>query len=628
MSDLLRSLAAVVELGGDVPAFAVLHRSERQAVEVMVGTVVDVARLGDIPLPESGQGPQVLAMVPYRQVRERGFTCHDDGSPLRCLVVDRTEQISLTEALALLPTGDFRASAGDFDIDDAAYAALVDRVVREQIGAGEGANFVIRRDHLSRTDRPPAAAALRVLRRLLTDETGAYWTFAVHAGDQTMVGATPERHVSVLGGQVLMNPIAGTYRYPPAGPTGEGLLRFLDDPKETEELFMVVDEELKMMSSVCHTGGRMHGPAIKQMGALAHTEYVLEGTTDLDVRDVLLETMFAPTVMGSPVRNAARVIATYETAGRGYYSGVLALIGRDAAGRQSLDAPIIIRTAFLDDHGGIRVPVGATLVRHSIGADEAAETRAKVTGVLRAFGPAADDETTRSAAPVHLAGHPGVPQALARRNARLASFWLDTQRDAPVAALAGRSALVIDAEDAWTSMLAHMLTRLGMDVTVRGWDSSAAPAVVDLLVAGPGPGDPRDTRSPRITALRDQIAQRLATKQPLLAVCLSHQILAQLLGLPVTPLAEPHQGTQRRINLFGQDVVVGFYNTFTALTSDQTAAGDTGATICADPTTGEVHALHGEHFASVQFHLESILSPDGIGTLAELATTLLDSGPL
>jgi len=347
-----------------------------------------------------------------------------------------------------------------------------------------------------------------VLRRLLTDEPGAYWTFAVHAGDQTMVGATPERHVSVSAGRVLMNPIADTYRYPPTGPTGTGLLRFLDDAKETEELFMVVDEELKMMSSVCHTGGRVHGPAVKQMGALAHTEYVLEGASDLDVRDVLRQTMFAPTVMGSPVRNAARVIAAHETSGRGYYSGVLALIDHDAAGCQTLDAPIVIRTAFLDDHGGVRVPVGATLVRHSIGAEEAAETRAKVAGVLRAFGPA-DDDAMRSAAPVDLAGHPGVPQALARRNARLASFWLNAQRDAPVTALAGRSALVIDAEDAWTSMLAHLLTRLGMVVTVRGWDSSAAPAAVDLLVAGPGPGDPRDMRSPRIAAMRDQISQRL-----------------------------------------------------------------------------------------------------------------------
>jgi len=108
-------------------------------------------------------------------------------------------------------------------------------------------------------------------------------------------------------------------------------------------------------------------------------------------------------------------------------------------------------------------------------------------------------------------------------------------------------------------------------------------------------------------------------------VCLSHQILAQLIGLPVAPLPEPHQGTQRRIDLFGRDVVLGFYNTFAARTTPQPAASHTRATICADPATGEVHALRNQHFASVQFHLESILSPDGIGTLADLVTPLLES---
>jgi len=46
------------------------------------------------------------------------------------------------------------------------------------------------------------------------------------------------------------------------------------------------------------------GPYLKDMAHLAHTEYVLAGKTSLDVRDVLLATMFAPTVTGSPIRNA------------------------------------------------------------------------------------------------------------------------------------------------------------------------------------------------------------------------------------------------------------------------------------------------------------------------------------
>src|SRR3546814_19065592 len=75
---------------------------------------------------------------------------------------------------------------------------------------------------------------------------------------------------------------------------------------------MVVDEELKMMSAVCSDGGRITGPHLKEMSRLTHTEYMLRGRSRLDPRDILRETMFAPTVTGSPMQNACTVIARHE----------------------------------------------------------------------------------------------------------------------------------------------------------------------------------------------------------------------------------------------------------------------------------------------------------------------------
>ncbi|MEX5719061.1 anthranilate synthase family protein [Geodermatophilus maliterrae] len=601
------------------PPFAVLRRQEGPGVEVLVGDLVDVPTLADIPLTSAAPaGPQVLALVPYRQVVERGFVCHDDGAPLRCLVVRERELLEARQALDLLPDGPVDVEHLGFDVDDEAYAATVAAVVTDEIGRGEGADFVVRRDHRARTSTPPAQAALRLLRRLLVSEPGAYWTFAVSAGEHTLVGATPERHVCSRAGEVLMNPISGTYRHPATGPDEQGLLAFLGDTKETEELFMVVDEELKMMSAVCPDGGRVLGPYLQQMSALTHTEYLLQGRSDLDVRDVLRETAFAPTVTGSPVRNAARVIRRYETTPRGYYSGVLALLGYDDEGRQTLDAPIVIRTAHLDADGGIRVPVGATLVRDSVPEHEVAETHAKAAAVLRALdGHAAPPPAAR------LADAPAVRAALDRRNRRLARFWLEPQAGRELPALRGRSALVVDAEDAWTAMLATQLRRLGLRTDVVAWDAAPEPDGYDLLVAGPGPGDPRVLGDPRIAALRGLVHQRLTRARPLLAVCLSHQVLAQLLGLPVRPLPRPHQGTQRRLDLFGRDVRMGFYNTFAA----GPGALPEGVEAALDPRTGEVHALRGPAFASVQFHLESLLSPDGADVLAGLTAALLAGRP-
>ena len=165
------------------------------------------------------------------------------------------------------------------------------------------------------------------------------------------------------------------------------LLEFLADEKEIFELFMVVDEELKMMCDICHEGGQVLGPFLKPMTHLVHTEYLLAGRTRADVRDVLRDTMFAATVTGAPVENACRLIHEYESEGRGYYAGALALIGRDATGAPTADSPIVIRTADVElPRASCKVTAGATLVRDSDPRHEVAETLAKAGGILSAFG--------------------------------------------------------------------------------------------------------------------------------------------------------------------------------------------------------------------------------------------------
>ncbi|MER7847559.1 anthranilate synthase family protein [Kitasatospora sp. NPDC096077] len=619
------------------PAFALLHRrTPRHApdtVEVLLGTVDSYQRLADLPVragvPTAGPVHDLLALVPYRQIRERGFEAHDDGTPLQALAVAEQYALPLAEFTATLPQLPVTLSGGAFDVDDEAYAAIVRRVIEDEIGNGEGANFVIRRDfHATLEDYSPALA-LALFRRLLEQERGAYWTFLVHTGDRVLVGASPEVHVRQSGGTVVMNPISGTYRYPAGGSDLDSLLQFLRDPKELEELTMVVDEELKMMCTVGDLGGQVLGPRLKEMSHLAHTEYELRGRTSMDVREVLRETMFAATVTGSPVQNATRVIRRYEPTGRGYYSGALALIGRSASGGQLLDSPICIRTADIDPATGrLVVRVGATLVRHSVPESEVAETHAKAAGVLTAIG--------ARPTPARLP-HPGGPRlgddhrvqaALDARRADLAPFWLRMQ--APSQVTEALPTLVVDGEDTFTSMLSHLLTSLGHRVTVVRFDE---PGLRDLvaahpgpLVLGPGPGDPALADDPKMAVLRPIVADALAAVRsgtrtaPLLAVCLSHQLLAAELGLALGRKAVPYQGAQEKIDLFGTKRTVGFYNTFTARCSDTDAArlAAEGIEVARDAATGDVHALRGPGFAGLQFHPESVLTREGVEIVAAL----------
>ena len=458
-ADLFSSLAA------SRAPFALIARDDAW-IEVLTGDVVDVDLLADIPLVDADGTPrEVLALVPYRQIRERGFVCHDDGAPLRCLVVTGHERVSRADALAALPTDALPLGDPGFDISDDAYADIVRTVIADEIGRGEGANFVIRRDFTASVAADERIAALTWFRALLEYERGAYWTFAVVTDGHVAVGASPEAHVSARSGVVTMNPISGTFRHPAGGATVDTLRTFLESTKETEELFMVVDEELKMMSAVCSDGGRITGPHLKEMSRLTHTEYMLRGTSKLDPRDILRETMFAPTVTGSPMQNACTVIARHEASPRGYYSGVAALFTPNGASEgvtHDLDAPILIRTAYLQD-GRLRVPVGATLVRHSDPIGEVGETHGKAAGVLGAIGAiprdAAPVAVTDPDAPVAerelLADDPEISELLQSRNARLAAFWLNPQGGDEDGPFAGRTAVVVDAEDRFTTMLAH-----------------------------------------------------------------------------------------------------------------------------------------------------------------------------
>ncbi|MGW6157722.1 anthranilate synthase family protein [Streptomyces sp. NPDC055144] len=637
------------ELLHDDRPFALLRRRapgrDHDIVELLVGPVHTYERLADIP--------EGLALVPFRQIRERGFDVRDDGTPLAVLTPDQTYELPLADVLAQLPAHDVRVSDGGFDVDDAAYSDIVERVLREEIGQGEGANFVIRRTYEGAIRGFGRADALALFRRLLAGERGAYWTFVVHTGNQqgtegtypegrgratggrTLVGASPEVHVRMSGGTVVMNPISGTYRYPAEGPTPEHLLDFLADGKEIEELSMVVDEELKMMCTVGDMGGVVIGPRLKEMAHLAHTEYELRGRSSLDVREVLKETMFAATVTGSPVQNACRVIERHEVGGRGYYAGALALIGRDAGGAQTLDSPILIRTADIDAGGKLRVPVGATLVRGSDPASEVQETHAKAAGVLAALGVRPGRPRGEGVRPA-LADDPRVQAALDGRRAALAPFWLRMQEKA--AALEGH-ALVVDAEDTFTAMLAHLLRSSGLTVSVRRYDEpglrDAVLAHEGPVVLGPGPGNPSDETDPKMRFLRALTAEVLRDhRHGVLGVCLGHELIAAELGLEIVRKEVPYQGAQTDVDLFGRTETVGFYNSFVARCDDDAAMelAAHGIEVSRDAASGEVHALRGpgraggapkNAVAGVQFHPESVLSLRGADVVRELLGQLL-----
>ena len=624
------SAAAALEALRGHEAWAVVRLRDSPTVTLVGGSRSEVERLADVPLdegvPADGRRFDRLLAIPFRQVAERGFAAHDDGAPLTVVEIDTETEVPLAELLAALPDEPVEfEDRGGFETSDEEYGAVVERIIADEIGNGEGANLVVGRHYRAQLRDWGAGKALTVLRRLLERERGAYWTYCFFTGDRFLVGASPERHVSVHGGDVRMNPISGTFRLPEHGDAAElkqQLLEFLADEKEIYELFMVVDEELKMMCDVCNEGGQVLGPFLKPMTHLVHTEYLLAGRTSRDVRDVLRDTMYAATVTGSPVENACRLIKKYESEGRGYYGAALALVGRDREGRPTADSPIVIRTADVSPSGALKVTAGATLVRDSVPAHEVAETHAKAGGILTAFGLVPAPEAPADGV-AELTRDEDVLIALASRNQRLSKFWLTDQGGSPPAPeLKGKSVVILDGEDDFVNMLRHVLWVMGMSSSVVRHEDFV-PGVLeghDLVIVGPGPGDPRDTSHPKIAAFAQAIDGLLAAGQPFLAVCLGHQVLCGRLGIELGYKDIVFQGTQSRVDLDGREENVGFYNTFVGRARDPLPDG---VSVAADPVTGDVHLVRGPHFRGIQFHAESILTERGYDLIHDLVLDLL-----
>ncbi|MGZ6752853.1 MAG: chorismate-binding protein, partial [Nocardioides sp.] len=236
--------AAIEALQGH-EAWAIIRRSTRAGDRDTVGLVGGrrqvVESILDIPLaegaPDDGHIADRLVAIPFRQVRERGFEAHDDGTPLVVVDVETELEFSVAEVVAAIDdTGVELLDRGGFETDDEEYADLVAAIIRDEIGQGEGANLVVGRHYRATVADWGADKALTVFRRLLERERGAYWTYVFFTGDRYLIGASPERHVSIHGGDVRMNPISGTFRIPGEGDTKRQLLDFLHDEKEIYEL--------------------------------------------------------------------------------------------------------------------------------------------------------------------------------------------------------------------------------------------------------------------------------------------------------------------------------------------------------------------------------------------------------
>lgn len=609
--------------------FSLIRKQESNNIIYASGDILKLDNIADIPSKKSNKDSIIdsVSILPFSQIKEKNYKVIDANEKILTIDVKEKEIFTINEFRAFVEDLSLSKEIEleeniNYVLDEKDYGQIIEDIIEKEIGNGEGANFVIPRVGKAKIKDFKVEKLLHLYNEILENESGAYWTFLFFDGEKYFIGASPERNVYVKNSRVKMNPISGTYRKKYDSVLDlekykQEFLNFLQDEKEVNELFMVLDEELKMMSRICSNGGMIIGPLLKEMKKLIHTEYLLSGETTLDIREVLKESMHAPTVTGSPIENACNIIAKYETDSRGYYSSNIAMIGREN-GEEFLDSCITIRTLEIESDGSITFKAGGTLVRDSKVEDEIQETKYKISGMLDIL---RGKKTNYLSLQDFYKNDDDIAEVLQTRNQNLSNFWFfsheNLNENRP---FLNKSAVLIHNEDDFTYMIEHMLRTLGFEVKTISYLNFEYEenSNKDLIIVGPGPGNPMDN-SAKMKKNMLIISKLRENKQPFLAICLGHQLLCKSLNLTLAKKDVPLQGVQKKIEFFDKKYKVGYYNTFTGIFEKDMD----NVTISYDKDSKEIHGLKAQFFQSYQFHVESVLTQSGYSILKDSLSDIL-----
>jgi 2-amino-4-deoxychorismate synthase len=564
------------------------------------GTLIKFRTLAWLQEFYKQQTSDIIFLTPFCTIRERWFMAHGQEPILAIQVSHRTsltrEQIDTTlsdkEIVFDTPIAPIQ--------DDEAFAAKVREIQQQEIGWGNICQMILSQPYIGKIHDFSQRDVESAFRNAL-QQRGQYMTVLIDDGEgNSFVSLTPEQHLEVTDTTVTMNPIAGTLKkWTTLEEFRSNLLKFLEDTKERNELFQVLDEELKMMEAICEDGGRIEWPFLRQNGAVIHTEYRLIGkrNPDIDPLDALRETLHAPTLVGWPIESAARLIERYEDRSRKYYGGEIGILTADG----HLDTAIMIRSVHFQADGTVTIQAGAGITKNSNPTDEAREVALKTRGMQFAL-------TGGSKIPLDVQSILDEPEIIAKlqeRNEHLSKFhFLEQSSQGSCEQLKWKTATIIDNEDNFTQMIARMMTTMWMIVDiVKTADFDPTTNTSDIVVIWPGPGDINDMSDVKMRTLAKHTEELIEQKRNLLGICLGHQSIAREKGMKVERMIVPTQWEQKDVDFFGEWIQkMWFYNSFCPTHIFPNYS------LFRFPETTNIVCMRDKNISGFQFHPESVMS--------------------
>ncbi|MCI6232469.1 MAG: aminodeoxychorismate/anthranilate synthase component II [Selenomonas sp.] len=175
--------------------------------------------------------------------------------------------------------------------------------------------------------------------------------------------------------------------------------------------------------------------------------------------------------------------------------------------------------------------------------------------------------------------------------------------------------LILDNYDSFTYNVFQLLSELGAEVEVIRNDQTTVEDIrakkYDAIVLSPGPGIPSDA------GITEQAIRELGGEVPILGICLGHQAIGEVFGGKVVRAGEIVHGKTSPLHHNGkglyegipQNVPIGRYH---SLVIDRATLPDC-LEVTSDLADGTIMGVRhkAKNIEGIQFHPESILTPDG-----------------
>ena len=179
--------------------------------------------------------------------------------------------------------------------------------------------------------------------------------------------------------------------------------------------------------------------------------------------------------------------------------------------------------------------------------------------------------------------------------------------------------LMIDNYESFTYNLVQEFGMLGADMRVVKNDEIGLEGIAALkpeaIVFSPGPGNP-DSAGITLAAIK-----AFAGKLPMMGVCLGHQSIGQAFGGKVVPAKKLMHGKSSNLKHDGKGLFRGFPQGMVAMRYHSLAVERATLPDCFEVTAeaedGEIMGMRHRTLPieSIQYHPESIGTPDGINQL-------------